>query len=192
MEYTQSYARVFLAELEKRLAQGRVILAIEGGSASGKTTLGNLLSTLYDCALFHTDDFFLQPHQRTRERFAEMGGNLDRERFLEEVLAPLYKGETVRFRKFDCMKMQLGEFLEVQPKKLTVVEGAYSMHPAFEKYYDFSIFLDVEPNLQKERILKRNTPPFAKRFFEEWIPLENAYFTQTRAKERCDRTIPIV
>ena len=184
--------RRFFLELDKRLAHGRVVLAIEGGSASGKTTLGNLISTLYDCALFHTDDFFLQPHQRTPKRLAEVGGNLDWERFLEEVLEPLRLGNPVRFRKFDCKTMQLGEFFEAVPKKLTVVEGVYSMHPAFEKYYDFSLFLDIDPNLQRERILKRNSPPFAKRFFEEWIPLENEYFTQTRAKERCGMTAQIL
>jgi hypothetical protein len=33
--------------------------------------------------LFHTDDFFLQPHQRTRERLESVGGNIDYERFYD-------------------------------------------------------------------------------------------------------------
>ena len=32
------------------------------------------------------DDFFLRPEQRRPERFAEPGGNVDRERFAAEVL----------------------------------------------------------------------------------------------------------
>ena len=35
------------------------------------------------------DDFFLRPEQRTEERLKEVGGNVDRERFLEEVARPL-------------------------------------------------------------------------------------------------------
>ena len=71
----------FFAELDKRLATGPFTVAIEGGSASGKTTLSQLLETIYDCTIFHMDDFFLQPHQRTPLRYAEVGGNIDRERF---------------------------------------------------------------------------------------------------------------
>ena len=50
-------------------AQERVLLAIEGGAAGGKTTLSRELSELYpDSAVFHADDFFLRPEQRTPER----------------------------------------------------------------------------------------------------------------------------
>ncbi len=181
----------FFTELDKRLAKGNVIVAIEGGSASGKTTLGNLLSHIYDCTLFHMDDFFLQPKQRTPERYAQIGGNVDWERFLAEVLQPLSKGETVSYRKFNCETMRIGDSVQVSPKKLTVIEGAYSMHPELEKYYDFSVFLDVAPQLQKERILKRNSSQLAKRFFEEWIPLENVYFRKTNVQKRCDIIIQV-
>lgn len=179
------------AELDKRLAKGKVIVAIEGGSASGKTTLGNILSEIYDCTVFHMDDFFLQPEQRTPERYAEIGGNVDRERFLTEVLRPLKEGKTINYRAFDCTTMRVGEGILVQSKKLTVIEGAYSMHPELEGYYDFSVFLDVSPELQKKRVLKRNSSPFAERFFEKWIPLETVYFTKTNIKQRCDMTISV-
>ncbi|MBQ8758231.1 MAG: hypothetical protein IJZ20_00890, partial [Clostridia bacterium] len=74
------------AKLDGMLLTGNVRLAVEGGSASGKSTLGALLESVYDCTVFHMDDFFLRPEQRTPERFAEIGGNVDRERFLSEVL----------------------------------------------------------------------------------------------------------
>lgn len=179
------------AELDRRLAEGRVIAAIEGGSASGKTTLGNILSDIYDCTVFHMDDFFLQPEQRTPERFAQTGGNIDWERFLSEILQPLSKGETVNYRKFDCSTMSIKEGVQVVPKKLTVIEGAYSMHPELEQYYDFSAFLDISPEFQKERILKRNSPQLAKRFFNEWVPLENVYFNQTNIKQRCSLIVGV-
>lgn len=181
-----------LAELDKRLKNGRVILSVEGGSASGKTTLSEMLYGLYDCTVFHMDDFFLQPHQRTPERFAQVGGNIDWERFLSEVLIPLSKGEPVSYRKFDCSAMSLTEEIQVTPKRFTVIEGAYSMHPSLEKYYDLSVYLDIAPSLQRERILHRNSPELAQRFFNEWIPLERRYFSETHAEQRCSMTIQIL
>ena len=163
-------------ELDRRLAKGKVIAAIEGGSASGKTTLGGLLKEVYGCTVFHMDDFFLRPEQRTPERFAQVGGNIDWERFLEEVLKPLSRGETVSYRRFDCSSMSLAEAERIALARLVIVEGAYSMHPKLAKYYDFSAFLDITPKLQRERILHRNSAEKAQRFFDEWIPLERVYF----------------
>lgn len=180
-----------LTELDKRLSAGALKVAIEGGSASGKSTLGELLTMLYECTLFHMDDFFLQPKQRTCERLAEPGGNVDWERFRKEVLIPLHKGEKIYYRKFDCGSMELMDEVEILPQKLVVTEGAYAMHPMLADYYDFTVFLDVLPHIQKQRIIKRNDPQFAKRFFEEWIPMEETYFTHMNIKEKCDMKIAI-
>ena len=185
---TKPFFELF-AKIDKKLQNGRVILAIEGGSASGKTTLSKTLEENYDCTVFHMDDYFLRPEQRTPERFKEIGGNVDRERFLEEILIPLKNKKTVTYRPFDCSALSLCPPITVTPKKLVVIEGAYSMHKDLERFYDLSVFLNVSPELQKNRIEKRNSLPLAKRFFNEWIPLEKVYFEKTDVKNRCDLTI---
>lgn len=180
------------AELDRRLAgELPVRLAVEGGSASGKTTLGQILAERYGCTVFHMDDFFLRPEQRTAARFAEPGGNVDRERFLSEVLLPLRRGEAVFYRRFDCSTITLQNAVEIVPGKLAVTEGAYSMHPELAPYYDLSVFLDISPELQRDRISRRNTPEKAKRFFTEWIPMERAYFAAFNIPARCTLRISI-
>ncbi|MBE5852172.1 MAG: hypothetical protein E7299_04355 [Lachnospiraceae bacterium] len=176
-------------KLDSMLQEKEVLLAIDGGSAAGKTTLGKLLEQRYACNVFHMDDFFLRPEQRTKERLAEPGGNVDRERFYEEVLQKLVERKEVTYRRYDCKTMSLLEPVTLAPTRLTVVEGAYSMHPLFSKHYDYSVFLEVDKETQIERIRKRNTPKMAKRFFQEWILLEQEYFEKLRVKERCDMVI---
>jgi uridine kinase len=178
-------------EIDKLISQGSAIVTLEGGSASGKSTLAEILCEVYDCNVFHADDFFLRPEQRTPERFAEVGGNLDRERFYDEIIHPLTRNEAVVYQRFNCGTQKLEPPVTVSPKKLTVVEGAYSMHPAFGRYSDLAVFLDIDPEYQKKRILIRNTPQFAERFFNEWIPLEKRYFEGTEIKKRSDLIIPI-
>lgn len=160
--------------------------AVEGGSASGKSTLAGLLSDVYGCTVFHMDDFFLQPQQRTSERLAQAGGNVDRERFLEEVLLPHSKGKNVCYRRFDCGSQTIQPAEEMAPTRLTVTEGAYSMHPTLAAYYDFAVFLDIDPALQRKRILQRNGTEWGQRFFDEWIPMELLYFEKMNVKDRCD------
>jgi len=152
-----------------------VLVAIDGKCASGKTTLASRLAEIYDCNVFHMDDFFLRPEQRTPERFAEVGGNVDYERFQEEVLLPLQSGKAFSFRPFDCSTFTLAAPIAVTSKKLNIIEGTYSHHPYFGDLYDLKIQLTIDEETQRQRILKR--PAFLhKRFFETWIPMENRYF----------------
>lgn len=168
-----------------------VIVAIEGGSASGKTTLAKKLEQKYKCTVLHMDDFFLRPEQRTKERLTEPGGNVDRERFFDEVVIPLVNRKKINYHRFDCGTFSLLPSVEIEPGRLTIVEGAYSTHPYFERYYDFSVFLCIESKLQQERILIRNGQDKAQRFFEEWIPMEQKYFESMKVAEKCDLVLRV-
>ena len=190
----KEYARLLplFAAIDRKLAEGqKVLLAIEGGSAAGKSTLAQLLNHVYDCTVAHMDDFFLRPEQRTRERLEEAGGNVDRERFLQEVLLPLSRGETVQYRKYNCGTQTVEEPKPLRTTPLTVVEGAYSMHPDLRGYYDLSVFLKVAPQLQRERIHGRNSSAMQKRFFEEWIPMERRYFEIMDVERSCDLLLEV-
>mgnify|MGYP003765190341 CR=1 FL=1 len=58
-------------------------------SAARKTTFIQKLQKEFDENIFHMDDFFLQEKQRTSERLQEIGGNIDYERFKEEIFEKL-------------------------------------------------------------------------------------------------------
>ena len=154
-----------------------VLVAIDGKCTSGKTTLADKLAEIYDCNVFPMDDFFLRPEQRTPERSAEVGGNVDYERFQKEVLLPLKSGKAFSYRPFDCRTFTLAAPVAVTPQKLNIIEGTYSHHPYFCNPYDLKILLTVDEETQRQRILKR--PAFLhERFFETWIPMENKYFAK--------------
>ena len=176
-----------LAAIDRRRGEKRrLVVALEGGSASGKTTLAALLQRIYGCTVFHMDDFFLRPEQRTEERLAEPGGNVDRERFAAEVLAPLAEGRSVQLVRYDCHSQSLCLPEEVSPTALTIVEGAYSMHPALAGAYDLTAFLKISPELQRQRVLLRNGPEWGERFFSTWIPMEQRYFAAMDPMGRSD------
>ena len=168
--------------------QSQILIAIDGNCTSGKTTLAQKLSESYDCNVFHMDDFFLRPEQRTPERYGQVGGNVDYERFLEEVLLPLKSGTAFSYRPFSCSTFTLSDPVAVQPKLLNIIEGTYSLHPFFGDIYNLKIRLTVTPELQRQRILER--PEFLhRRFFEEWIPMENRYFEGFHISDTADMVL---
>ena len=166
-----------------------ILIAIDGKCASGKSTLGIYLKNEFDANLFHMDDFFLQKHQRTKERLAEVGGNVDYERFKEEVLNPICAGKAVEYRIFDCSSLEIVESIVIEPKRINIVEGSYSQHPYFGEPYDLRIFTEIDSENQLNNIRKRNGEEKLKNFVERWIPKEEAYFAKFGVKEKCDIVI---
>ena len=180
--------KTIIRRLEQLLEQKeRVLVAIDGNCTAGKTTLAARLQACFACNVIHMDDFFLRPEQRTAQRYAEAGGNVDYERFFREVLQPLKAGGKFSYRPFDCKSLTLQPPVEVEEKKLTVIEGSYSMHPYFGECYDLKIFLGIEPDLQLERVRQR-PEALQQRVLDTWIPMENHYFQAFSVRERCDLT----
>ena len=173
-------------EIEQRRGNKKPFLvAIDGGSASGKSTLGAALAEELQATLIHMDDFFLPMEMRTEERFAQPGGNVHWERVRAEVLEPIRQGKGPEYGVFDCSVMAVSKTVRAEVRDVVIVEGAYSLHPMLREYFDLRVLVEVEETLQKERILRRNGEQMLRRFLAEWIPLEKAYFAACRVKDCC-------
>ena len=163
-----------------------ILVAVDGPSASGKSSIGNFINDNFICNVFHMDDFFLPHHKKTAERLGQPGGNVDYERVEKELISNILKPENFTFNVYDCSSLSMLESGKVFHKRLNVVEGVYAMHPALEDYYDYKIYMDVSPDKQEVRILERNGETKLERYKSEWIPLENTYFDTYNTKAHSD------
>ena len=72
------------------------MVCIDGPCASGKTTFAKMIEDVLSLKVFHMDDYFLQPYQKTAQRSKEIGGNVDYERVKKEIFeAAPYNYHTV-------------------------------------------------------------------------------------------------
>lgn len=163
-----------------------VRVAIDGYCGSGKSVLASFLQRVNRANVIKMDHFFLPRELRTPERLAEPGGNVDYERFLREVVPGLQAGSAFEYQVFNCQTMMLEEMIAVLQNALILVEGSYSMHSRFGDPYDLRIFLQIDPEEQIRRILHRAGPVLLERFIQEWIPMENRYFTAMNILEKSD------
>ena len=163
-----------------------VVIAIDGRCAAGKTTLAGQLQQQLRCPVFSMDDFFLRPEQRTPQRLAQPGGNVDYQRFLQEVLLPWREGKEFSYRPYNCHTQALEAPVAVLPGPIAVAEGSYSCHPALWNFADLHLFLTVDPAVQQQRIVARNGADGWKVFQSKWIPLEERYFSAFSLPKRCE------
>ena len=179
-------------ELAQLLERGeRAVIAVDGRCAAGKSRTSDWLSQRLGIPVVHMDHFFLRPEQRTRERLARPGENVDHKRFREEVLEPLAAGKAVSYRPWSCKTGTLGEPIALESSPVVLVEGSYSCHPALWDYYDRRVFFTVDPEEQLRRIEVRDGREQLQVFREKWIPLEERYFSAFQVEERCDYQLEI-
>lgn len=193
---TETY-QMLCRNIEQNLAeQKRIILSIDGCSASGKSTLAFRLANDFSGAVVPVDDFFLPLTLRTPERLAEPGGNVHYERFLAQIVTPLLEIKKhnkaqpywpeLSWERYDCSAGTFSPAVKNTGKaSLLIIEGAYSMRPEFRQIYDASVFLSVPAPVQRKRILARNGQARYEAFRDKWIPLENRYFSFYHVPECC-------
>lgn len=159
------------------IAQQPWIISIDGRCASGKTTLAEHLSHLINhSSIVHLDDFFLQPHQRTPERYATPGKNIDDQRLIQEVIIPYINNQDIHYQPFSCQKMALQEAIHLPKSDVLILEGCYVNNALLSDYSNLRIFVHVDSQTQLQRIEMRNGKDRLHDFENKWIPLEEKYF----------------
>lgn len=185
----QNAQSIALAAQHLQGAPAPLLIALDGRCAAGKTTLANRLAEQYGWGVIHLDDFFLQPAQRTSQRLAEPGGNLDRERLISEVLLPLTRHRPGVYRVFDCRTMGFAAVPRPLPAApVVLLEGSYACHPDLRPLCGLHVFLTVDPGEQLRRLTARN-PARLQDFRTRWIPMEEQYFRYFHIPETCDLTL---
>ena len=81
--------------------------------------------------------------------------------------------------------MTLKAPVTVPAAPFAVVEGCYAMHPALRGYFAGAVFLTHSPQAQRRRILARSGEKMLARFEQEWIPLEERYFSGCAVPQAC-------
>ena len=162
-----------------------IIIAIDGRSASGKTTFANLFKDDDGFYVIHTDDFYRPKNSQGELETSEFDGNFDIKRFKSEVVDNL-KNETFCYGVFDCTEQKIIKVVSVSNPKCIIIEGAYSHDPNLFEYADLKVFFDINKEQQKERIVKRNGKESFDAFLNLWIQAEERYICHYSIEETSD------
>ncbi len=165
-----------------------LVIAIDGRSCSGKSTLASLLlKEGLVSAIVHTDDFYLPLSLRTKEGMAHYYGHMDLSRLEMEALIPHSLEQEAKFRPFSCKRQAYLEAVSIPRATPIALEGSYSLFPSLRKYSHLRILLDTDS--QKERLLAREGAEGLMRFEKMWLPREEEYLATTHPENIADLII---
>jgi len=164
----------------------RTVIAIDGRCCSGKTTLALKLSSLFNCSIVKIDDFFLPKKTQKKMDDSDIAGNIDKARFIKDVIKPLKNNKEIVYKRYDCMLDKFTEQKYISEEKIIIIEGVYALYPTFRFAYHLSIFLDVDKDIQMKRLINREEEEKVKIFLNKWILKEEAYFKAYAPQLICD------
>jgi uridine kinase len=178
-------------------AQGLVV-AIDGRSGSGKSTVAQALARDIGAVIVCGDDFFaanvsdvewdaLTPEQRQAEA-------IDWRRLRREAIEPLRAGRPALWYAFDFQagprsngSYRLQEApTELGPKPVVVLEGAYCARPELADVLDVRVLVEVAPAVRRARLAAREAPDIIRRWHARWDEAEEHYFTHVRPPRTFD------
>jgi uridine kinase len=141
-----------------------MIIGICGGSGSGKTTLLNRLCNelkQYQPSVFSMDNYYLPIEKQQIDKNGRVNFDLptalDRKKLFQD-LKKLINGTTIEVKEyqFNSHSDRL-TLLTIPPSKIIIVEGLFLFYyEEILELVDFSIFLEVDPDIQLDRRLYRD------------------------------------
>ena len=180
---------------------GPIVVALDGGSGAGKSSLASLIAEQLGAALIPLDDFFsagipddqwddLSVEERLQQVF-------DWRRLREDALDPLLAGKPAKWHAFDFESGLRpdgtygirNDATERMPASVILIEGAYSAHPELSQCIDLAVLVDVATQDRHARLDARDEKGFLAKWHRRWDPVETYYFTTVRPSGSFDLVV---
>lgn len=157
------------------------IIGIGGFGGSGKTTLANALQKELGAKIIELDDFY-SPEL----------GQADLQRVLEQVLTPLSENRSTKYQIYDWKNEKMGEWRNLEPKGVVILEGVMALHTDLLPYLDFKIWIDYSQEkgfirgVQRDK--ERDNIDNTEKWKNIWMPQEKEYVEKQNPKQYADYT----
>ncbi|MBG6189498.1 anthranilate synthase component 1/para-aminobenzoate synthetase [Arthrobacter sp. CAN_A212] len=159
-----------------------LIIAVDGRSGAGKTTLAVELAALlrehHTVSLFHLEDIY--------PGWDGLEAGMDR--YVAGVLTPLAAGRTARWRAWDWTTDDDGPEHSTEPADVVIVEGVGAACRAALEFLDVSIWVHANEGVRRTSALKRDGDTFAP-FWERWARQEQAWLDRDQPQRTADLVV---
>ena len=141
-----------------------ILIAVGGGSGSGKTYLTDKLISIFgeerigkiSYDYYYKDNTGIPFEERTKINY-DSPQSLDEALFIEHLIK-IKNGESVDLPQYDyAVHNRKKETLRFEPKEIVLVDGILLFTiPQFKKYFDYSIYVDADSDIRFTRRLMRD------------------------------------
>ncbi|MEU6367583.1 hypothetical protein ABZ876_18035 [Streptomyces sp. NPDC046931] len=151
------------------------LIGVDGHAGSGKSTFtGQLASALGGAPVLHLDD--IATHE---ELFTWT------DRLLREVIAPLGRGETARYRPYEWRTRSFGPARSLAPAEVVLVEGVGAGRRALRPHLARLLWMETPREEAWERGRSRDGEEQSA-FWAGWVAAERRHFAEDPSRPSAD------
>jgi uridine kinase len=162
--------------LSRAPAAGRTrVIAVDGRSGAGKTSLARVLQAALGAPVVALEDLY--------------GGwdGLERgiDLLVSEVLEPLAAGRVALVPRYDWIAAAWGTPWGLEPPEVLIVEGVGAGARRAAAFESLLVWMEEPASVRKKRALDRDGETFAP-YWDAWAAQEDAMLARERTPERAD------
>ncbi|MEU9116397.1 hypothetical protein AB0D04_32720 [Streptomyces sp. NPDC048483] len=151
------------------------LIAVDGHAGSGKSTFAaRLAEALGGAPVVHTDDLATHDELFTWD-----------ERFREQVLEPLSRGESAHYGVYDWVRRAFTERRELTPAPVVLIEGVGAGRRALRPHLTCLLWMELAREHSWERGQLRDGPDLSI-FWDGWIRAERRHFAEDPSRPYAD------
>ena len=168
-----------VVELVARRAARPLVIAPDGPSAAGTTTLAAELGLRLAASVVTGDDFYRDIPEEHRWALTAAEGveeYFDWQRLRHEALEPLRAGRRAQYHPFSWLpEGGLGDqMVTVQPTPVIVLEGVYTGRPQLRDLVDLAVLVETDAEERQRRLTARGHGNDA--WWPRWGAAEDRYY----------------
>ena len=179
------------------------LLLVDGPAGSGKTTFAEAVTRRFDSSdlptVFRLAARRLPMLQLWRggqllsmdEFYPGWGGLQQGQRMLvEDLLVPLSQGRPLTLRRWDWQRSRPAGLIEVSRSVPLVVEGCGALTARSRRFADFSVWVQANGEVRRQRALERDGALFAAHW-DRWLSQERGHWQDNDPQSLADATIDV-
>jgi len=151
------------------------VVAIDGRSGSGKTSLAAVLRDRLEAPVVSLEDLY------GGWDGLEHGIDL----LVSEVLGPLAAGQAARVPRYDWVARRWAEPVVIEPPGALIVEGVGAGARRAAVFASLLVWLEVPAPVRKKRALGRDGETFAP-YWDQWAAQEDLMLNREHTPDRAD------
>lgn len=173
---------------------GPILVALDGRSAAGKSTLAGEVAPLVGAVVIDGDDFYSGGTAATWDAMsaAEKANHCMDWRRQRPVLEKLASGVAATWHPYDWEADDGSLALTpvvCKPAPVIILDGAYSARPELADLFDLRVLLDAPATLRKAQLIEREGEGYREEWNARWDEAEQWYFGKVMPPESFDLVI---
>ena len=171
-----------------------LVVALDGRSGTGKSTLGVEIGAAVSGTYVDQDDFYSGgelDHWRVVNPETRIDECIDWRRVLRDVILPFRAARQIHYHSFnwDTMEGLDPEAISLAPSDVLILDGAYSTRAELVPYLDLTVLVTLDDDVRRQRIMDREGEDWTLEWFTVWDAAEDLYFGEMRQESDFDIVI---